>query len=376
MKPPLELPEPIDEIPGFYYLEVPGRTGQGNVGYYVQLPPEYDPYRRYPAMVTLHGGGTTANHQIDWWAGGANQQGERRGQGSRHGYIVIAPNWAKVKQTKYEYSGREHAAVLDSLRDACRRFSIDTDRVFLSGHSMGGDAAWDMGLAHPDMWAGVIPIVATVDSNRYNYNGLYWRNARYVPFYFVGGEMDGDKMVQNAYQFDRYLRHIGFDVLISEYQGRGHESFYDEIHNLFDWMNRKRRDFFPKDFTCNTMRSFDNYFWWLEINGLPASSVCDPENWPPRRVRALAISGQINDTDTMTTVRVSSARSPTTIWLSPELVDFDKRIIVRVTGLRSPDPPVPDVEVLLEDARTRGDRMHPFWARIDVPGAGDTAARR
>ena len=70
----------------------------------------------------------------------------------------------------------------NSLRDACRRFSIDTDRVFLSGHSMGGDAAWDIGLAHPDLWAGVIPIVAQSD----RYCTLYWENARYVPFYVVG----------------------------------------------------------------------------------------------------------------------------------------------------------------------------------------------
>ena len=48
--------------------------------------------------------------------------------------------------------------MLNSLRDACRRFSVDSDRVFISGHSMGGDAAWDLGTAHPDLWAGMIPI--------------------------------------------------------------------------------------------------------------------------------------------------------------------------------------------------------------------------
>jgi hypothetical protein len=26
----------------------------------------------------------------------------------------------------------------------------------------------------------------------------------------------------------------------------------------------------------------------------------------------------------------------------------------------------PDLRVMLEDARTRGDRQHPFWARFDV----------
>ena len=46
---------------------------------------------------------------------------------------------------------------------------------------MGGDAAWDLGLSHPDLWAGVIPIVATSDK----YISRYWENAKFVPFYFV-----------------------------------------------------------------------------------------------------------------------------------------------------------------------------------------------
>ena len=62
----------------------------------------------------------------------------------------MAPEWAAENQHQYDYSGREHGVVLACYRDACKRFSIDTDRVFLSGHAMGGDAAWDMGLSHPD----------------------------------------------------------------------------------------------------------------------------------------------------------------------------------------------------------------------------------
>ena len=108
-----------------------------------------DWHRRYPAIVTLHGATKTPEQQIDWWAG----------QASRYGYIIIAPQWAAEHQTQYQCSLREHTVVLDCLRAAFQRFSIDTDRVFLSGYSMGGDAAWDIGLAHPDLWAGVIPIV-------------------------------------------------------------------------------------------------------------------------------------------------------------------------------------------------------------------------
>ena len=172
------------------------------VRYLVQLPPEYDPYRRYPAIVTLHGAGTTAMQQIDWWAGDRAKAACAPGQATRHGYIVIAPDWTAEHQKQYGYSAREHAAVLDCLRDACRRFSIDTDRVFLSGHSMGGDAAWDIGLAHPDLWAGVIPIVAQAD----RYCALYWENAKLRAVLRRRRRVGRRRsMADNARDLDRYL---------------------------------------------------------------------------------------------------------------------------------------------------------------------------
>jgi hypothetical protein len=56
-----------------------------------------------------------------------------------------------------------------------------------------------------------------------------------------------------------------------------------------------------------------------------------------------------------------------TVWLAPEMVDFNERIRLVVKGRTVfGDQPAPDAAVILEDARTRGDRQHPFWARIDV----------
>ena len=195
MKPPLEVEIPQEGVLGLLERSIPGVGDEPEFRYFVQIPPEYDPSRRYPCIVTLHGGGTTPQDQIDWWAGPWDAEKTiRAGQATRRGYFVIAPLWAKPNQTKYEYSLREHAAVLGALRDACRRFSIDTDRVFLSGHSMGGDAAWDIGLAHPDLWAGVLPVVATADK----YVSRYWKNAKGLPLYFVAGQLDGNKIAANV----------------------------------------------------------------------------------------------------------------------------------------------------------------------------------
>jgi hypothetical protein len=251
--------------------------------------------------------------------------------------------------------------VLNCLRDACRRFAVDTDRVFLSGHSIGGDAAWDIGLAHPDLWAGVIPIVAQAG----RYCSLYWRNAELLPLYFLCGELDGAKMSANARDFDRYMLH-GYNITVVEYLGRGHEDYYDEIQRLFDWMSHFRRDFYPKEFTCSTMRRWDNFFWWVELMGLPAASIVDPTDWPPPRgTQAAQVTGTVNSTNGLS---VRTASSIVNIWLSPKLVDFHKRITISVNGRRlsAESATAPNIEVLLEDVRTRGDRQHPFWAKVEM----------
>ncbi|MGD9721782.1 MAG: alpha/beta hydrolase-fold protein [Pirellulales bacterium] len=361
MKPPLEAAQTSPGKPGFYEQSVPiGIQDEADVRYYVQLPLQYDPYVRYPTIVTLNGAGTTPEQQIDWWAGAQGENG-RLGQATRFGYIVIAVDWMKEAQSEYGFTAREHAAVLTSLRDACRRFSIDTDRVFLSGHSMGGNAAWDLGLAHPDLWAGVIPIVAQADK----YCAQYWGNADLVPFYFVSGELDGDKTIKNSRDWDRYMSHR-YDVTITEYIGRGHEDFYEDIQNIFDWMGRRQRDFFPKEFTVTTMRPWDNYFWWFEGRDFPERAMVDPVQWPPKRgVRPLEISAKVTATNGL---NISTGDVKGTIWLSPQLLDFDRRISVTLNGrsLRSGGLTVePDLNVMLEDVRTRGDRQHPFWAKLE-----------
>ncbi|MDA7977558.1 MAG: alpha/beta hydrolase-fold protein [Pirellulales bacterium] len=362
MKPPLATESQAN---GFYELEVESVPGAMPFRYYVQLPPEYDPYKKYPTVVTLHGGFTTPQTQIDWWAGPTNESGARVGQASRHGYIIVSPAWAGPHQTSYEYSRAEHLAVLYSLRDACGRFSVDTDRVFLSGHSMGGDAAWDIGLAHPDLWAGVIPVAATAGK----YVNLYWENAKLLPMYFVSGELDGDRKEVNAVTQDRYLSRA-FPTRICEFLGRGHEPFSDEILDLFEWMRIHRRDFFPRDFKALTMRPWDSFFWWIEVEGLPQKSMVEPDFFSrrPRGTAPAVLEGEISNNNI---VRIRSGAKESIVWLSPEMVDFNQPITIRSGGRTiryNAEDALPNVEVVLEDARTRGDRQHPFWAKVVVAG--------
>ncbi|QDU28707.1 Alpha/beta hydrolase family protein [Anatilimnocola aggregata] len=366
------LPEPVDDrdgtpvgaqatvngISGLLKIQTPGLSEDPIIDYYVQLPPEYDPYRRYPCVISLNGAGTTPLQQVDWWAGPhSGTAAMRYGQATRHGYIVIAPVWTREHQREYEYSAREHAAVLYTLRDASRRFAVDTDQVFLSGHSMGADAAWDIGLAHPDLWAGVMPIVARGDK----YISRYSENGRNLPMYFVCGEKDGDKWQNNSPDWERYLKYVGYDSLVVQYQGRGHEHFHDEIQNLFEWMNLHQRNFFPKKFAANTLRPWDNFFWYVEMDRMPPVGMVLPIQWPPGRgVIATKVEASILPTNG---ISVDSSAAKITVWLSPDMINFNAKPFVSIRGKRFQNIQ-PDVSVLLEDVRTRGDRQHPFWAKV------------
>ncbi|HEY2759667.1 MAG TPA: alpha/beta hydrolase-fold protein, partial [Pirellulales bacterium] len=230
MLPHLDTPPP--SLPGYFDLMVPGVKGEEDVHYCVQLPPEYDPHASYPCLFVLHGANTTPRQEIDWWCGDWARRGKqmnRTGQAARYGYIVIAPQWAQPHQAEFSGAASEHDAMLSALRDASRRFAIDSDRVFLAGQSVGGNAAWELGLSHPDLWAGAICIVATANKQVQQYA----QNAEQLPLYFICGELDGDKMVKNGAEFDRYMsRNAAYDCTVVEYEGRGHEHFSDEILRL------------------------------------------------------------------------------------------------------------------------------------------------
>ncbi|MCA9265068.1 MAG: hypothetical protein KDA60_14510 [Planctomycetales bacterium] len=353
---------------GFAKLTVPGLEEDDTFHYAVQLPPDYDPYRRYPAIVTLNGTGTTPELQIDWWAGAYHsERGQRVGQATRHGYIVIAPEWKSPTQRHYKYTHVEHAAVLYVLLDALQRFSIDTDRVFLSGHSMGGDAAWDIALAHPDLWAGVIPIVATAvyeDKAAPKYVTQYWNTAQHVPWYFVSGSLDGARRDQNAADWNRYLTSPHTDAMVVEFRGRGHEHFSDEIQKIFTWMGLHTRNYAPKKIESVTMRPWDNYFWWLELDDIFPTNLTSPIEWPRRdRGRPGITEAEIRNNNL---VIVKAAADTVTVWLTPELVDFDQPVKINTSRRNVKETVEPKLEILLEDARQRRDRQHPFWAKLST----------
>ena len=334
--------------------------------YVVQLPPEYNPLRSYPCVVALHAAGGNPGDQLDWWAGIYDPQSKmRQGHAARNGFVVVAPLWSRNTQRSYEYTPVEHERVLAATRDAMRRFSIDSDRVFLAGHGEGATAAWDISLAHPDIWAGMISISANPGKTIHHYEP----NARFVPMYLVMGELDGNVDAGASAILDDYMS-FHHDALVVMYRGRGREFFYDEIPRLFQWMNttQHQRAEMPAEFAVNTMRSGDQFFWWLELGPLKSDVDINPILWDlTSRIRSGAVKGSIGNGNQ---IRISNAPSDQIhLWLRPidGVIDLGEQIVVR-SGTRATRYEFSGgLDTMLEDVRRRADRKRAFWMQISIP---------
>jgi hypothetical protein len=264
----------------------------------------------------------------------------------------------------YDYSAEVHNRVQNALRDARQRFNIDSDRVFLSGHGGGGDAAFDIGMSHPDLFAGVIPIAGVCDK----YCKWYWKNGKHTNWYVVTGELDRDSLARNSREMNRMLRY-GYDLVYAEYSGRGFESYYEEIHRIFEWMELHKRMPEPREIDVEVLRPGDTRFFWLEAHGLPptvaqSAVLADDSTGRTPAVRPMNLSGKATEGNA---IYITSGSQKHTLWLTPAVVDFEKRVTIRHNGKqRFNDFIEPSLAVILDDLRHRGDRQRPIQAQVEV----------
>jgi pimeloyl-ACP methyl ester carboxylesterase len=326
--------------------------------YAVHLPPEYHPLRSYPALVVLHSGPGPVAAIDDWSA-----------EAARHGYILVAPEYNLPGQPHdYRYTTSEHAAVELALRDARKRYAIDSDRVFIAGQLTGGNMAWDYALAHPDLFAGVV-VLSGLPAK---YVPKYAAHHERLPLYCVLGELApaAGEVIYNNLVKGLILK--TWDITYIEYQRRGLETFPEEIPRAFDWMDRHRRDPFPRSFKVVAARPSDNRFYGVVVHDFSAGRTTAPEAVElfGQNLNPAEIGMTSSSLSNLIKLDVKGVRG-FDLWLSPKLIDFKRKPEIRIN--RRNYPPSGrrlviklDPESMLDDLRVRGDRQQIYWHRISV----------
>ena len=334
------------------------------------LPPQYNPYRKYPLLLSLPGGTQSVEDNLNNWSGGYNENLKvRQGQAMRNGYIVVSVDWRDPGQLRWGYTGREHRIVMDGLYHAMRKFSINSDRVFIVGHRDGADGAYDIGLSHPEHWAGVVGYSGSFRK----YIDKYWDNQHVrLPLYCVNGTKDITTLRTMMYSLNKWIRSKTHVVpTVVHYLGRGNELFMEDFPEAFNWMRGQNRRWPDRQsgfqFSCSALRPWDTYFWFFEMDGLPRDRTVLPQLFERTASfkNMLKISGEIIKPNEFKLEPISlKITTDSTLWLSPQFVDFALPIVIRGRG-KFKDSVKQSRRVVLDDYLRRADREHIYHARID-----------
>jgi hypothetical protein len=241
-------------------------TGQE---YALYLPRSYDPARKYPLILALHEEDSNHIAELKHIFALPARYGETTLQMLTTlpvlpdiEFVVACPS----ARGNMGYQGVAEQDVYDTLADVERRYSIDPDRVYLTGSSMGGGGALWMGLTRPDVWAAVAPLCAAVIPGSEALAG----NALHLPIRLFHGEQDPLVPVESSRQWQKRLLDLGVPVDYVEFPGARHNAwdFAYRGSALLDWFagRRRRRDPDHVRFTTESYRYPGAY--WVHIDGL------------------------------------------------------------------------------------------------------------
>ncbi len=162
--------DPYDSRRGMVHRAMRSPLAPGNLRPYgMYVPRSYDPARKWPLLVLLHGGGSDYMATLRLAMGYTRLPGKAQGLAARRIPVAAGlPDLPALIATPSGYGNTDfrwaaETEVLEVVDDVRRHYAVDEDRVWLAGISRGGWAALQIGLRHAGRFAAVVDISGFVD---------------------------------------------------------------------------------------------------------------------------------------------------------------------------------------------------------------------
>jgi predicted esterase len=195
--------------------------------YRVYVPQNHEPAKTWPLVVALHGMGGDENSLFDGYSNGRIKQ-----EAEARGYLIVCP---KGRGSASMYRGDAERDVMDVLAEMKKDYSIDPDRTYLMGHSMGGYGTWSVAMAYPSVFAALAPI-----SGGGQPAGM--TKIAHIPQFVVHGDADPTVSVEESRRMVKAGRDLGAEVQYVEVPGGDHSSVaVPHFKQIFDWFDAHRR---------------------------------------------------------------------------------------------------------------------------------------
>ena len=172
------------EIPKFQQFSYTDEQSNITIEYNLYIPKNYDPNKKYPMVqfipdASAFGKGTLfALKQgyggLVWTTDEAQLKNEcfvyvpAFNQGLKNDYPTLNVRMSSVVDDDYNVS-EDVFANIDCIKDICKKYSIDTDRIYTTGQSMGGILSFFYAAYFNDVFAAYMPVGSQFDNSVVQY---------------------------------------------------------------------------------------------------------------------------------------------------------------------------------------------------------------
>lgn len=212
--------------------------------YRMSYPANYDKNKSYPLLVFLHGSGSRGNDNESQLRSFPTALLNEK---NREAYpcFIIAPqcpkddtwvNFADFPRSLKATHTTAGQMVLQLIDELFSTFKIDSQRIYITGYSMGGEGTLDLLTQKPNLFAAAVaicPVADTATAALIKHNNIR----------IYHGSEDEVNQVQYSRIMVEALQAKGGKPLYTEYPGVGHQC-WDKAYNepdLLPWIFKQRR---------------------------------------------------------------------------------------------------------------------------------------
>jgi predicted peptidase len=214
------------------------RTETASANYLLFRPADYKPRssKRWPLILFLHGAGERGTNI---WKVAAHGPPKIVKNDPNFPFIVVSPQCPPDQRWLPETL----TALLD---DVIRKHAVDTNRIYLTGLSMGGYGTWKLAMAHPERFAAIAPICGGGETIDVMLAGRQKAAAlKSLGVWAFHGAKDPVVPVEESERMVSALERAGCaDVQLTVYPEAMHDSWTETYDNpkLYEWFLAHRRN--------------------------------------------------------------------------------------------------------------------------------------
>ena len=197
--------------------------------YLLFLPADYGQKKQqWPLIMFLHGAGECGSDLNKVKVHGPPKIVENR---KDFPFIVVSPQCPEDDW----WTGKVEV-LINLLDDIVSRYKVDTERIYLTGLSMGGFGTWSLASEYPVRFAAIAPICG-------GGNRIMALRLEDMPVWVFHGAKDKVVPLEESEEMVNAIRNRGGNAKFTIYPDAGHDSWTETYNNqkLYDWFLEQRK---------------------------------------------------------------------------------------------------------------------------------------